>query len=70
MNPKYSSGFQRRIERRFVERIKSLGQIHGQILVAAKRTLQRAFNDGDSLIPVRARTVAYRRRFDRSRPHD
>ena len=42
----------RRIERQWAERINSLRQIRSQIVIGTKRTLQRVFNNDDSLIPV------------------
>ena len=41
MSGKYPLSFLRRIERQWAERIPSLEQIHGQIVVAVKRKLQR-----------------------------
>jgi hypothetical protein len=68
MSGKYPLSFLRRIERQWAERIKSLRQIHCQIVVATERTLQSAFNHEGSLIPVR--TVVDRRRLDRCRSRD
>ena len=45
MSAIYPLSVHRRIERQWAERIKSLRQIHGQIVVATKRTLQRVFNN-------------------------
>jgi len=70
MSDKYPLSFHRRIERQWAERIKSLSQIRGQIVVATERILQRAFNDKGSLIPVPVRPVVGRQQLDRSRPHD
>jgi hypothetical protein len=70
MSGEYLLSFQRRIERYWAERINSLRQIRGQIVVATERILQRAFNDEGSLIPVPVRAVVGRRQIDRSRPHD
>jgi hypothetical protein len=70
MSVKYPLSFHRRIERQWAERMKSLKQIHGQIVVAAERTLQRVFNNDGSLVPVPVRTVVDRRRLDRRRPRD
>jgi hypothetical protein len=70
MSAKYPLSFHRRIERQWAERMKSLKQIHSQIVVAAERTLQRVFNNDGSLVPVPVRTVVDRRRLDRRRPRD
>lgn len=70
MIDRYPLSFLRRIERQWVERIQSLGQIRGQIVVATGRTLQRVFNDGGSLIPIPVRTVVDRRRLDQCRSRD
>ena len=47
------------------ERIQSLRQIHGQIVVAIERTLQRMFNRDGSLIPIPVRAVTDRQRLNR-----
>jgi hypothetical protein len=60
MNAIYPLSMHRRIERQWAERIKSLKTLHGQIVVATERTLQHAFNNGSSLIPVAVRTVVDR----------
>ena len=71
MNAIYSLSFHRRIERQWAERIKSLRQVRGQIVVATERTLQRVFNNNEgSLIPVTIRTVVDRRRLDQCRSRD
>jgi len=70
MSVVYSLSVHRRIERQWAERIKSARQLHGQIVVATERTLQRVFNDDGSLIPAPVRTVVDRRRLDRSGPRD
>lgn len=70
MTGKYPLSFHRRIERRWAERIKSLKQIRGQIVVATERTLQRMFNRDGSLIPIPVRAVAVRQRLDRNRSRD
>lgn len=62
--------FLTRSERQWAERIQSLAQIHGQIVVAAERTLQRVFNDEISLIPIPVRTVADRRQLNQRRSRD
>jgi hypothetical protein len=70
MSSKYLLSFHRHIERQWAERISSLRQIRGQIVVATERTLQHIFNDDGSLIPVPVRAAVGRRQLDRSRPHD
>ena len=70
MSGKYPMSFHRRIERRWTERIASLRQIRGQIVVATERTFQRMFNRDGSLIPIPVRAVAGRRRLDRCRSRD
>jgi hypothetical protein len=67
MSAVYPLSVHRRIERQWAERAKSPKQIHGQIVVATERTLQRVFNNDGSLIPVRVGTVVDRRRLDHSR---
>jgi hypothetical protein len=62
--------FHRRIERQRGERMKSLRQIYGQVIVAIERALQRVFNKDGSLIPIPVRTVVDRRRLDRYRSRD
>ena len=70
MSAVYPLSVHRRIERQWAERIKSARQLHGQIVVATERTLQRVFNNDGSLIPASVGTVVDRRRLDRSRPRD
>ena len=70
MSGRYPLSFLRRIERQWAERTRSLGQIHGQIVVAAERTLQRVFNDEVSLTPIPIRMVADRRRLNQRRSRD
>ena len=60
----------RRTEAGRAERIESLRQIRGQIVVAIERALQRMFNRDGSLIPIPVRAVADRRRLDRCRSRD
>jgi hypothetical protein len=60
----------RRTESRQAERIQSLRQIHGRIVVAIGRALQRMFDRDGSLIPIPVRAVADRRRLDRRRSRD
>jgi hypothetical protein len=55
--------FQRRIESKWTERLKSLGE---RIAVAIERSLQRAFNQEGSLVPIPVRIAVDRRRSDRS----
>jgi hypothetical protein len=62
MGAKYPSSFLRRIERQWVERIKSLWQLHEQIL-------QHLFDKRGSLIAIPVRTMD-RRRLDQRRSHD
>jgi hypothetical protein len=59
-----------RIEGAWVERVKSLGRIHGQIVAATERTLQRLFNSEGSLVPIPIRTDVGRRRLDERRSRD
>jgi hypothetical protein len=70
MSAIYPLSVHRRIERQWAERINSLRQIHGQIVVGTERTLQRVFNNDGSLIRVPIRAVVDRRQLDQSRPHD
>ena len=55
--------FHRRVESKWTERLKSLGK---QIAVAIECSLQRAFNQEGSLIPIKISVD--RRRRDRSQP--
>jgi len=66
MSAIYPLSVHRRIEQQWAERIKSLRQIHGHVFVATERTLQHVFNNDGSLIPVPIKTLANRRRLDRS----
>jgi hypothetical protein len=70
MSAIYPLSVHRRIERQWVERINSLRQIHGQIVVGTERTLQRVFNNDGSLIPISVIAVVDRRQLDQFRPHD
>src|ERR1700694_4456061 len=70
MSATYSLSVHRRIEAQWTERINSLRQIHGQNVVGTERTLQRVFNNDDSLIPVPVRAIVDRRQLDQSRPRD
>jgi hypothetical protein len=70
MSGKYRLGFQGRLERQWAEGIKSLRRIHGQVVAATERTLQRVFNNDGWLIPIPVRTVVDRRRLDQCRPRD
>ena len=67
MSAIYPLSVHRRIERQWAERVNSLRQIHGQIVVGTERTLQPVF---DSLIPVPVRAIVDRRQLDQSRPRD
>lgn len=69
MSVLYPLSFHRRIERQWTECINSLRRIRGQIAAVAALTLQRAFNNDGSLIPVPIRVVNQRRR-DQCRSHD
>jgi hypothetical protein len=70
MSGKYPLSFLRRIERQRLGRIKTLRQVHGQIVVAIKRILQHLFDNNGPLIPVPVRTAVGRRRLDQRRSHD
>jgi len=70
MSAIYPLSVHRRIERQWAERINLLRPIHGQIVVGTERTLQRVFNNDDSLIPVPVRATVDRRQLDPSRPRD
>ena len=60
MSAIYPLSVHRRIERQWAERINSLRQIHGQIVVGTERTLQRVLNNKGSLIPVPVRAIVDR----------
>ena len=51
MSAIYPLSVHRRIERQWAERIKSLRQIRGEIVVGTEQTLQRVFNNEVSVIP-------------------
>ena len=68
MSAIYPLSVHRRIERQWAERINLLRQINGQIVVGTERTLQRVFNNDDSLIPVPVRAIVDRRQLNQSRP--
>jgi hypothetical protein len=70
MSAIYPLSVHRRIERQLAERINSLKQIRGQIVNGTERTLQRVFNNDDSLIPVPVRAIVDLRQLDQSRPSD
>jgi hypothetical protein len=70
MSAIYPLSVHRRIERQWAERTNSLRQIRGQGVVRTERTLQRVFNNDDSLIPVSVTAVVDRRQLDLSRQHD
>ena len=60
-----------RTEWQGAERIKSLRQVCGQIVVAIDRTLQSVFNSNEgSLIPATVRTVVNQPRLDQCRSRD
>ena len=52
-------------ESKWIERLKSLGE---RIAVAIERSLQRAFNQKELLIPIPVRIRVDRRRSHRSEP--
>jgi hypothetical protein len=66
MSAVYPVSVHRRIERQWANRINSLTQIRGQIVVGTERTLQRVFNNDKSLISVAARATVDRRQLDQS----
>jgi hypothetical protein len=70
MRAKYPLGADRRIERPWAERVKSLKQLGGRIASAMELMLQRGFSDEGLLIPIPVRTVDDRRRLDQRRPRD
>ena len=70
MSAIYPLSIHRRIERQWAERINSLRQIHGQIVVGTERTWQRVFNNDGSLIPVLVRAVVDGRQLDQPRLDD
>jgi hypothetical protein len=70
MSRNYQLSLLRRIERPLVERIKSLRQIHGRIVVAVERELGRLLGNEASLIPIPVRTVVDQRRHDQRRSRD
>ena len=70
MSAIYPMNVRRRIERQWIEGIKSLRQINSKIVAAAERTLQKISNNDGSLVPVPVRAVVDRRRLDQSRPRD
>jgi hypothetical protein len=63
MSPIYPLSVHRRIERQWAERIKSLRQIRGEIVVASEQTLV-------SLIPSSNKKGHGRIQHDRSPPRD
>lgn len=69
MNCKYPS-YLLRIGGAWVEGVKSLGRIHGQIVAATERALQRLFSAEGSLVPIPIRTDVGRRRLDLRRSRD
>ena len=69
MSAIYPLSVHRRIERQWAERVNSQRQIHGQIVIGTKPTLQRVFNN-KSLVPVPVRAIVDRQQLDQSRPRD
>jgi hypothetical protein len=69
MSRNYPLSLLRRAERPLVERIQSLRQIHGRIVVAVERELRRLLSNEGSLIPIPIRVVD-QRRLDRRRSRD
>jgi len=69
MSAIYPLSVHRRIERQWAERVNSQRQIHGQIVIGTKPTLQRVFNN-ESLVAVPVREIADRQQLDQSRPRD
>jgi hypothetical protein len=70
MSAIYPLSIQRRIEREWARRIKSLKQIRDQILVATEWTLQRAFKNESLFIPVAVGIGVDRRWLKHFQPHD
>jgi hypothetical protein len=70
MSAIYPLSVHRRIERQWAERVNSLRQIHGKIVVGTERTLQRVLNNNGSPIPVPVRAIVDRGQFDQPRPRD
>jgi hypothetical protein len=68
MSAIYPMSIHRRVERQWAERVNSLRQIRG--LATTATTLQCAFNNDNSVIPVPVRAIVDRRQLDQSRPHD
>jgi hypothetical protein len=50
MSATYPLSLHRRIERQWAERVNSQRQNYGQIVVGTERTVQRVFNNDDSLV--------------------
>jgi hypothetical protein len=69
MSRNYPLSLLRRAELSLVERIQSLRQIHGRIVVAVERELRRLLSNEGSLIPIPIRVVD-QRRLDRRRSRD
>jgi hypothetical protein len=63
MFPGYS--FHRRTESKWTERLQSLGE---RIAIAIERSLQRALNQKELLVPVPVKISVDQRRRDRSQP--
>lgn len=62
--------FHRRIGRRWAARINSKRKIHGQIVAATERALQRLFGNQGSLVPIPVRASGRQRRPDPGGSHD
>ena len=56
----YPLSIHRRIERQWAERVKSFTEICARIAYAIKRTLHRAFNGDDTLIPIKIKAAVER----------
>jgi hypothetical protein len=70
MSDQFPSSLHSRLERRWTKHIKSLRQLHDQVVLVTERTLQRMFNGDGSLVPVPARAVVDRPRPIRHQPRD
>ena len=62
--------FHRRVGQRLTELNNSLRDIRDRIVATTERAVQRAFNNGGSLVPIPVRAVVRQRRPDPSRSHD
>jgi hypothetical protein len=70
MSAIYPMSFHHRIARHWAERLKSLRQIHAQIVVATEQTLRIVLNSDGPLIPIPVRAIIDQRRLDESRRRD